>query len=289
MNSIIKLLAAFVFVAITSIPSASADSPVVRPADDAFDAILSKSAGGKAVKGSVNSVTQSSSPYSGSLTPKTRYAYRTACGGGIGFPATGAPVCPANTCPPGQDQFRLWQVAPPPQTPLGLVCSGAGAPPPPPAPAQAAAPPQVTDAMVLEAFRRVPLPGLRSQAQPAAKTLVNFETIFHTDAPPLERQVTLLGQQVRLQITARSFTWSFGDGTSTTTTAPGAPYPARDVVHRYTTARVTVEHHVTITWGARWSLGGGPLRPVVGTVTTTGPSTPLRVAEATPVLSGRDH
>ena len=168
---------------------------------------------------------------------------------------------------------------------MGLVCSGAGAPPLP----AAAPPPQVTDAMVLNAFRRIPLPSLRSHSQPANKTLINFDTIFYTRAQPLTRRLTLLGQRVRLEIVPSRFTWVHGDGTAMTTATAGAPYPSKDVVYRYAHAHTTVLHHVVVTWSARWSLNGGPLRPVSGTVTTTGPATPLRVAEASPALSGAGH
>ncbi|WP_157682801.1 hypothetical protein [Nocardioides scoriae] len=145
----------------------------------------------------------------------------------------------------------------------------------------------MTDAMVLAAFRRIPLPELRAQSQPADKTLINFDTIFFTQAEPLTRELTLLGQDVRLEIEPSTFVWDHGDGTTSTTRTPGAAYPSKDVVHRYADARVTVEHRVTVTWTAQWSLNGGPLRPVDGTVTTTGPQTPLRVAEASPALSGQ--
>ncbi len=143
--------------------------------------------------------------------------------------------------------------------------------------------------MVLAAFRRVPLPQLRSISQPADKTLINFDTIFYTKAEPLTRTVTLLGQQVRLAIKPSRFTWEHGDGTSATTTTPGAAYPRKDVVHRYQHAHTTVQHRVVITWTAEWSLNNGPLQPVPGTVTTTGPATPLRIAEASPALSGQGH
>ena len=166
---------------------------------------------------------------------------------------------------------------------MGLVCSGNGPPP------VAAALPQVTEGMVLQAFRRVPLPALRSHSQPANKTLINFDTIFFTDAQPLTRQLTLLGQRVRLEITPSRFEWVHGDGTTETTRTPGAPYPAMDVVHRYADAHRTVAHRVMVTWSAEYSLNGAPLRPVTGTVTTTGPATPLRVAEASPALSGSGH
>ncbi len=166
---------------------------------------------------------------------------------------------------------------------MGLVCSGTGPP------AIAAVQPQVTDAMILQAFRRIPLPSLRSHSQPEDKTLVNFETIFYTDAQPLTRTVTLLGQRVRLEIRPSRFEWIHGDGTAATTRTPGAPYPSKEVVHRYADAHRTVAHRVVVTWSAEYSLNGGPLRPVNGTVTTTGPSTPLRVAEASPALSGEGH
>lgn len=172
---------------------------------------------------------------------------------------------------------------------MGLVCSGNGPPPVATAAVAAVAPLQVTEAMVLAAFRRIPLPSLTSQSQPADKTLINFDTIFYTQAEPLTRQLTLLGQSVRLEITPSRFQWEYGDGTSDTTTTAGAPYPAKDVIHRYTDARQTVQHRVVVTWSAEWSLNGGALQPVDGTVTTTGPLTPLRVAEASPALSGSGH
>ena len=151
------------------------------------------------------------------------------------------------------------------------------------------APPQVTPAMVLAAFRRIPLPELRSISQPATKTLINFDTIFYTRAEPLTRTVTILGQSVRLEIKPARFVWEHGDGTSVTTATPGSAYPRKDIVYRYSDAHVTVDHRVVVTWSAQWSLNGGPLQPVAGTVTTTGPVTPLRVAEASPALSGSGH
>ncbi|MCW2847529.1 MAG: hypothetical protein JWR90_1503 [Marmoricola sp.] len=207
-----------------------------------------------------------------------RYEWRSPCGTNAG----GDGQCPQNTCPPGQEIYRLWQVEPPAQ-PLGLTCSGNGPPP------VAAAPPQVSEAMILNAFRRIPLPALRSHSQPADKTLINFDTIFFTEAQPLTRQVTLLGQSVRLEIRPSRFEWVHGDGTTETTSTAGAPYPVKDVVYRYADAHTTVEHRVVVTWSADYSLNGGPLRPVNGTVTTTGPATPLRIAEASPALSGSGH
>ena len=280
-----RLLLSPLMSVLVAFPSAALASDPVSPGEDSFDVFLKASKGGAAIKGRERRATSLRTRAAGTVASAVRYEYRSPCDSGVGNPNTGAGVCPASPCPPESVQYRQWQIGPGGETPMGFVCSGNG--PPPAIAAAAPAPPQVTEALVLAAFRRVPLPGLRSQSQPADKTLVNFDTIFFTEAEPLTRTVTILGQSVRLEIEPSRFTWQHGDGTSTTTSTPGAPYPAKDVVHRYTDAHVTVEHRVVVTWTAQWSLNGGALQPVDGTVTTTGPATPLRVAEASPSLSGR--
>jgi len=145
--------------------------------------------------------------------------------------------------------------------------------------------PTVTAATVASAFERIPLPNLTSIAQPADKTLVNFDTVFHAIAEPLTRSLTLLGQHVELKIAPNRFLWVFGDGETLTTQTPGAAYPVKDVLHRYQRTG-SVQHHVEVTWTARWSLNGGAFQDVPGRVTTTGPQSGLRIVEATPNLSG---
>lgn len=277
-------LAVVVLVAVLTQPQvslAAVDDP--RPGKSAFEVLgsgvkqIADSDGTKAVRAAT-----SRDP--ASTAPTVRYEYRTACDSGAYSSDTGAAVCPTDPCPEGSTQYRQWEISPSGERPMGFVCSGTG---PPAVEAAAAAPPQVTDAMVLAAFRRVPVPELRSVSQPEDTTLVNFETIFHAEAKPFTETVTILGQRVRLEIAPSEFRWEHGDGTTATTTTAGAPYPRHDVVHRYADAHRTVGHRVVVTWSAQWSLNGGPLRPVIGTVTTTGPTTSLRVAEAVPALSGQ--
>lgn len=154
---------------------------------------------------------------------------------------------------------------------------------------RAASPSTLTPAIVATAFRRIPLPSLRSIAQPGDKTLVNFDTIFHVDAETLHRDIRLLGQEVELTITPTRFRWSFGDGADQVTTTPGSAYPAKTLIHRYEHAHVTVRHHVEVTWTATWRVNGGPWQDVPGAVTLDGPGTPLRIAEAVPLLSDPDR
>jgi hypothetical protein len=164
-----------------------------------------------------------------------------------------------------------------------VACSPGTAPPVPPA---TVSQPQVTPGAVLTAIRRVGLPALTARTQPEGKTLVNFATIFYTQPRPFSRTVSLLGRQVQVVATPASYTWHYGDGTSTTTKRPGAPYPAKDVTHNYTDAHTTVQTSVDVTYSGRFRVGNGDWLSIPGSVTIAGPSTPLRVSEATAVLSG---
>lgn len=153
-------------------------------------------------------------------------------------------------------------------------------------PTPGAAPPQITNAMVARAFKRIPLPPSRLVVQPpGGETLVNFATNFYTEAAPFERSVTLVGQRVDLRIRPSGFGWSFGDGTATRTTTPGAAYPALDVTHEYTTAG-RVGASVDTTYSAEFRVNGGAWEPVVGTVTMAGAPVALQVRTASPTLVG---
>ncbi|HEY1133197.1 MAG TPA: PKD domain-containing protein [Nocardioides sp.] len=152
-----------------------------------------------------------------------------------------------------------------------------------PAPSQD--PVAVVNAAVYQAFREVPLPEAVLQIQPPDQvTLVNLETNFFTTAAPIATTVTVLGYAVELDITATSFVWDFGDGTTTTTATPGAPYPDLDVTHPY--SRVgTYETSVTVTWSADFRVDGGAWQTVDGTVVMASEPVALDVREATPVLT----
>lgn len=171
----------------------------------------------------------------------------------------------------------------------GDPCSSeATAPAAIPAAAAPAPLPQVTPGVVLTALRRIGLPALHARTQPEGRTLVNFATIFYTEPEPFTRTITLLGRQVRIQATPSAFTWHHGDGTTATTSSPGSPYPAEDVTHEYRDAHATVRTSVDVTYTATFQVGQRAAQPIPGSVTIAGPTAPLRISEATPVLSG-DH
>jgi hypothetical protein len=213
----------------------------------------------------------------------TAYRVKPVCfiRGETGYQADGCPRSDPYACQPGQTLYEQEGLHDGEWESLGIFCRDDGP--------GAAVAPRVTPALVARAFQRIPLPELRAITQPADKTLINFDTIFYVEAEPLHRTLNLLGQRVELAITPSTFRWVHGDGTTEVTHTAGAAYPAKDVVYRYQQAHVTVMQHVEIVWTARWSLNGGPYQPVDGTVTTVGPATALRIAEATPALSGYGH
>ena len=168
--------------------------------------------------------------------------------------------------------------------PLTTQCAGPQGPPP------AATPkPQVTPGLVLTELRRIGLPALRARTQPRDKTLVNFATIFYAEPQRFTRTLTLLGQSVDVEAEPTSYTWHYGDGSSATTSTPGAPYPAKDVTHSYTDAHTTVQPSVDVTYAARFRVGNGAWQSIPDSVTIAGPAVSLRISEATAVLSGEYH
>src|SRR5690606_21614402 len=127
---------------------------------------------------------------------------------------------------------------------------------------------------------RVGLPDAELRVQPDGVTLVQLDTIFYTRRPVFEHSVQLLGYDVDIRAEPAEFRWRHGDGTEQTTTTPGAPYPAMDVIHRYTDAHVTVRASVDVTYRVRWRVNGADWHTLDETLTAAGPRTSVRVKEA---------
>jgi hypothetical protein len=147
----------------------------------------------------------------------------------------------------------------------------------------------VTQELVLQAFRELPLYRGLIHTDPQGWTLVNLDTHFWcADAAGRscaqvggrEQRVVLLGRQVRVRPRVVSYTWSFGDGTEERATGGTGR-----VAHAYRTRR-TATVQVTLTWTADFAVAGQPFQPIVGTTTTVSPALPLLVRTARPVLVG---
>ncbi|NYD30161.1 PKD domain-containing protein [Nocardioides kongjuensis] len=147
--------------------------------------------------------------------------------------------------------------------------------------------PVITVADVQKAFAELPLSAGALVIQPPdGLTLVNFKTNFYTTTTtPTTATVTLLGQPVTLEATPATYTWHFGDGDSTSTTEPGAPYPKLTVTHSYK-LKGDYQPSLSTTYTGRYKLADGPWQSIPGTVTIDGPPQPLRAIEAEPKLVG---
>lgn len=145
-------------------------------------------------------------------------------------------------------------------------------------------PADVTWEQVLAQWRVVLFPQLVVHVQPKGRTLVNYDTIVYTDDNGVTvRTVTLLGFPVVVRATPVRFTWSFGDGTTVSTESPGAPFPAKEITHKYL-KRGSVSLTVTAHYAASFEVAGTGPQYVDGTIPVTGPATSLQVREAVPVL-----
>jgi hypothetical protein len=95
--------------------------------------------------------------------------------------------------------------------------------------------------------------------------------------------VDIRGFAVVINAGATQFTWHTGDGSTLTTTDPGAPYPHQTVTHDYSSGTYTA--YLTTTWGATYSVDGGAAADVPGFTTTDGPSVTFTVLQARTVLT----
>ena len=106
---------------------------------------------------------------------------------------------------------------------------------------------------------------------PGAKALVSKIVIVYTsgDSQTMETQVG--GAPVTIVATPASYTWDWGDGTTTTTKDPGAAYPDHTVFHKYSHTAKGVVISLTTTY----SIEGGPAQPISGPLTTTDTTNPF--------------
>ncbi|NIH66321.1 hypothetical protein [Modestobacter marinus] len=144
---------------------------------------------------------------------------------------------------------------------------------PPPSPAE-----------VFRYFQTLPLPQLTTRQQPPGEALVGLPVIFFTDSPTTQTfTVDIRGFDVLITANAVSYTWRTGDGTTLTTTDPGAPYPDHTISHEYSSGTYTAS--LTTTWGATYSVDGGVSADVPGTTTTDGAPATFTVLQARSVLT----
>ncbi len=129
------------------------------------------------------------------------------------------------------------------------------------------------------------MPSLEVRLQPGTSTLVNIPTIFFTEPEEFRRSITLLGFDVDLIAVPVRYRWLHGDGTSSTTTKPGKPYPSTEVTYRYRQPAEAVSPRVDVTYRVQYRVDGGAWNTINQTLLASGPTASLEVREAAPVLT----
>ena len=139
--------------------------------------------------------------------------------------------------------------------------------------------------LIIRQFKRITWPSSELVVQPrGGRTLVNFETNFYTpDHERIDQSLTIAGQSVVIRAVPVSYTYSFGDGGSTTSASPGSPYPDLEITHTYErTGDVVVR--VDTTYGGEYRIGQGEWTSIPHTLTVQGAGQDLGVVEALPQL-----
>ncbi|MFF7291142.1 hypothetical protein ACFY9N_01280 [Microbacterium sp. NPDC008134] len=150
----------------------------------------------------------------------------------------------------------------------------------PPASAPGAPAISITDLVSLSPATATP------SADPGNVGIAGLPTNFVTTASVHTRTGTLFGAPLTARFTPVGYDFTYGDGTTAHTTAPGATWDALHQPQFTPTAtshvyddRGTYDTTVTIHYTAEIDLGTGYI-PLTGTLTTPGPTQTIRIYEA---------
>jgi hypothetical protein len=131
--------------------------------------------------------------------------------------------------------------------------------------------------------------------EPNGWTVVGLYTNFYSDATSHVVDGTLLGAPASVRFTPTTWTWDFGDGTSSSYRTPGASWAALGIgefeqtatSHVYATA-TTATIRLTIDYSAEYRLGAGEWTPIAGSLPVQAPPMTVVAGGAKTVLVGRD-
>lgn len=166
-------------------------------------------------------------------------------------------ACQYRTPPSDKPLYYLWRKKKSPaDSPWELVGDLCGTEA---APAAAAPPPVPTMGQIQEAFRRLPFSKPTVRVEPKGNvTLVNLPTYYEATWPDdaglqpgeVSQPVQLLSWSVEFKISSRSYTFRYGDGTSSgPVQEAGGGYPDGAIKHTYSksieAAQVTVDSQLT--------------------------------------------
>ena len=145
-----------------------------------------------------------------------------------------------------------------------------------------------------EVAHLVPAVGMQGM-EPKGWMVVGLPTNFFADVTPSVVSTTLLGTPAEVRFTPVSFTWQYGDGSSTTSATGGATWAALGVAEFSETATSHIydrpgEYSISLTilYSAEYRIGVGNWLPLAGTVPSTSPPLTASAKAAKTVLVADD-
>ena len=103
--------------------------------------------------------------------------------------------------------------------------------------------------------------------------LATVPTVAMANDAPRIHATTLLGAAVEIRAIASGYRWQWGDGSATTTTDPGQPYPNATLTHTYPHASDEATVGLTTTWAGEYRINGGEWVDFASTISSD--STPV--------------
>ena len=169
---------------------------------------------------------------------------------------------------------------------------------PDPAPEESSEPVATTETKTIVITNRyvaeLMIEGSGITRQPEADTILRDPGLIAYTNPDTRTLTTTVGHtEVELKVTPASYTWDWGDDTTTNTTNPGCPYEecgtdSPDTIqHIYAqTSREPVQLTLTTTWTAQYRPAGtNTWQDVEGTLTTSETSTSFTIKKVITYLT----
>jgi len=131
--------------------------------------------------------------------------------------------------------------------------------------------------------------------EPNGWIVVGLDTNFYSDPSAQIVNGTLLGLPASVRFTAKSWTWTYGDGASRSATAPGTSWAAQGLAEfaPTTTSHVyaapgTYAIDLAVGYSAEYRFGANGWVPIAGTLVVPANRIVATAGDATTVLVGRD-
>ena len=209
-------------------------------------------------------------------TPTVQYRLTLACGSGRVRSVQGSEdvtncsyalsACQYRNPPSDQPLYYVWKrrTNPPnsPWTLAGETCGTQAAPP-----AAVPPPPVPTLGQIQDAFRRLPFSKPTVRIEPRGNvTLVNLPTYYEATWPDdtglqpgeTSQPVQLLSWSVEFRVSSRSYTFHYGDGTSSGRVSDaGGRYPSGSIRHTYAAPQEAAQVRVDSQLTGQFRVNGG--------------------------------